>query len=251
MSDLISWWPADRVHGVPSCIVRCALFGVVKKGGRENIFQREIAAQKDIRVMYSGPQLDQADLDTLLALFAVGRESAKADWTGLISPCIAAKHLLQAMGRATGGGDFRWLMASLTRLQMAVIEIQHDQLSYSGQLVRDVYRDDETGQLHIELNSKLAELFGRNRFTRIDIYQRRQLRGNQLALWLHAFYSSHSSDGNHRFSTAGLQKLCGSKSELKEFRRGLRDALKLVAKFTGWKLELRDDRVFVDKNESF
>jgi hypothetical protein len=50
---------------VPNSIIRSALFGIVRRGRRMYVEERKIASIVGIDIIYSGPQLDQADLDVV------------------------------------------------------------------------------------------------------------------------------------------------------------------------------------------
>jgi hypothetical protein len=53
-------------RAIPNCVVKSALFGVVKKGARKYCKELEIASWRGNRLIYSGQQLDQNDLDVWL-----------------------------------------------------------------------------------------------------------------------------------------------------------------------------------------
>jgi hypothetical protein len=55
-------WP-EPMRGVPNGILRSALFGAVKRGKRRYLEREAVAAVDHIDIIYTGPRLDQADLD--------------------------------------------------------------------------------------------------------------------------------------------------------------------------------------------
>lgn len=60
-------WP-DATRGVPNVILRSALFGVAKpagKGGRSYMQRALIAATGDIKILQTGPRLEQSDLELI------------------------------------------------------------------------------------------------------------------------------------------------------------------------------------------
>src|SRR2546430_5815497 len=76
----------------------------------------------------------------------------------------------------------------------------------------------------MKLTSELADLSPRG-WTGLDWQQRRRLRRKPLALWLHAFYSTHAEP--FPYSVAKLRELSGGQTAvIKRFRQNLRAALK-------------------------
>ena len=91
----------------------------------------------------------------------------------------------------------------------------------------EFYRDEDTGSTVLEINPKLAALYGRTQWTQIDWEQRQWLRGKPLALWLHGFYASHAAP--HPLSVAYLHKLSGSQTkQLWKFKQNLTQALRYL-----------------------
>src|SRR3990167_8346897 len=55
-------WP-EEMRGVPNGVLRSALFGAIKRGKRRYIEREPIASLGGIAILYTGPRLDQSDLD--------------------------------------------------------------------------------------------------------------------------------------------------------------------------------------------
>jgi hypothetical protein len=84
--------------------------------------------------------------------------------------------------------------------------------------------------------------------TTIDWAQRKSLGRNNVAKWLHGFYSSHEQPYAYKVET--LQRLCGSTATLREFRRLLRESLERLVELgtiTRWEIETSTDLVSVIK----
>jgi hypothetical protein len=85
----------------------------------------------------------------------------------------------------------------------------------------------------IEVNPRVAILYGADGWTQIEWAQRWALRRQPLAQWLHGFYSTHAEPYPYKVET--LRRLAGSENEhLYSFRQELRSAMSKVAEITGW-----------------
>jgi hypothetical protein len=118
------------------------------------------------------------------------------------------------------------------RLRLLGLELKHQ-----GQLIHHWARDETTGRHILELNPKIAALYGRGGWSRIEWSQRQLLKGQPLAQWLHGFYTTHTEPFPYRVDT--LHELCGSEIQMmKHFRAELREALAKIAAATGWAWEI-------------
>ena len=113
---------------------------------------------------------------------------------------------------------------ALARLIGSVVEIKwtRERKAFAGALVSSFFRDDDTGRYVVKFNQEMATLYGQGH-TYIDWEQRQALGQNNLAKWLHGFYTTHAAPFGYKVGT--LQKLCGSGANLREFRRLLKAAL--------------------------
>ena len=240
-ATILPWWPAGA-RGVPNPVIRSALFGVVRRGRREYLERVKLPAIGGISVTYTGPRLDQADLDVWMQCL----ELFKAQDIGK-RIYFSAREFLQAIGRGPGGGNREWLYKALARLQATAVEIKNGEQVYVGSLIVEGARDERTGMLAVEVNPMLAELFQAASWSRIDWDERQGLGQDHLAKWLHAFYSSHA--GPHPIRVRTLQEWSGaSTEELWKFRQQLREAMTLINKATGWAWEIdRNDCLHVHK----
>ncbi len=235
-------WP-EAVRGVPNSILRSALFGAIRRGRRRYLQGEIIAAVDGIRIRQTGPKLDQADLDVWEQCLHLSRQQlgVKIEFT--------AYSFLSAIGRHHGKSGREWLMGAFRRLMATVVEIEDGKRAYFGPLLHHGARDDETGHYVIELNPKIAALYGYDGWTAIEWQQRLSL-SSPLAKWLHGFYSSHAEPYPIKVET--LHRLCGSENkQLFGFRRELREALRALETATGWKCWIdQEDLVHVEKKPS-
>ncbi len=192
-------WPAE-LRTCPSCVLRSALFGVVRRGRRSYLERQIIAAWANTTIRYSGMRLDQADLDVWLAALHITRES------GLGAPVrTSIGAMLKAMGRTQDGRAYEDFNNTIVRLTGCVVEITANRKTYGGSLIESFERDEDTGRYVLYLNPRLVVLFEDEAFALIDWEQRHGLR-RDLSKWLHGYILSHKATPKepHRI---GLEKL--------------------------------------------
>jgi len=212
-------WP-EEVRGCPSCVLRSALFGVVRRGRRKALEGEILATWEGVTIRYTGWRLDQADLDVWLAVLHIAREYALG-----MRVQSSVNRLLKAVGRNTDGRSHEWLKGAIRRLTACAVEITAGHKTYWGSLIEKGCHDEETGQFAIFLNPELAALF--DDVTWQDWEVRRGLNGD-LAKWLQGYIASHQAIANnpHRIGLERLRELCGSETEeLKKFRQQVKGAM--------------------------
>lgn len=175
------------MRGVPNITLRSALFGSSRSPSQAYLQRAEIFTQRPARMRYTGPRLDQGDLDVWITLLHMARQKTMGR-----SFKTSAYELLKLQGKTDAGNNRKTLYKRLFRLAAATLEISAARHSYTGGLVDSVYRDESTHELVISLNPELSKLFGPNEFTHIDWSIRRSLNAKPLAQWLHGFFSSHA-----------------------------------------------------------
>jgi len=198
-------WPED-VRGVPNVALRSALFGAIKKGARAYLERKEMHAQDGIKLIYTGPRLDQGDLDVWETVLHIARVQSLGD------ECrITAYQLLKALGKTDTGINRKTLDRRLSRMKATGVDVGVDGFSYEGSLIEAVYRAEESKEYIIKLNPKLISLFARDQFTHVDWTVRHALDGKPLAQWLHGYYASHAKP--YPLTVSTLLKLSGSENE--------------------------------------
>lgn len=244
---LPAWSEAAR--GVPNGVLRSALFGAVKKGPRPYLEREEIHALDGVRIVYTGPRLDQGDLDVWEAVLHLVRQQALGD------ECrVTAYQLLKLLGKADTGSNRDVLDRRLRRLKANGLDIHVGRYGYEGSLIDEIYRDEETLEYVIRLNPKLRPLFDKDQWTALDWAVRVELGGQPLAQWLHGFYATHAKP--YPMSVEKLHKLCGSETEeIWKFKQLLARALEAVSHACekhgqAFKAEIRDGLVHVDRQPS-
>jgi hypothetical protein len=238
----LPFWP-EEVRSVPNAVLRGALFTVSK----ERAVLKDltpIAAVDGIEIRYMGQRLNQVDLDLWEMLLHLQRMQPLGNRVE-----FTAHAMLKALGRSTSGADHEALNNGLARLIGSATEIKwvKERKAFAGALVSSFFRDDDTGRYVVKFNQEMATLYGQGH-TYIDWEQRQALGQNNLAKWLHGFYTTHAAPFGYKVET--LQKLCGSGANLREFRRLLKAALAKLVEISaigGWQIDAETDVVTVEK----
>lgn len=235
-------WP-EEVRAVPNAILRGALFGV----GRERTFLpvlTKIESVEGIEIRCKNDRLNQVDLDLWEALLHLQRLQPLG-----VKITFAARSVLVGLGRGESGRAHEDLHNGLARLVGSVVEIKwlKEKKVFVGSLVSSFFRDEESGRYVVRFNQDMALLYGSG-YTFLDLSQRQALAQNNLAKWLHSYYSSHARPYPNLVKT--VQRLCGSLASTKEFRRLLAAALAQlvgVGALLSWSIDQRTDMVKVVK----
>jgi len=201
-------WP-DRVRGVPNVLLRSGLFAATKRGVRPFLRVAPVTTLKNAQIRMTGERLDQSDLDVWLGVLHLARGLP------LNQPIeFTERGLLRSLGRggvqgeSLGTSDRLWLRRTLARLTMAELDVKVGLIEFKGPLVASSWRDQSKCLSQIWLDPRLILLFGRDGWTGVDWPIRCALRGHPLALWLHAFFSTHARP--HPLKIQTLHALCGS-----------------------------------------
>lgn len=187
----------DERRAASAAIFRSALFPPLNfQKARPYLEEAQIYATKGIEIYFTGKQFDQSDLDVYLELLHIAREYPFG-----VECCFTAYGFLKALGRATGKANHKWLHSVLIRLCAGVVDMTDHKTRYFGHLVESGIKDEITKHYRVRLNPEMARVFQGDLWASIDIQQRRELKQNQTAKALHAYYSSHANPGPHRYET--------------------------------------------------
>jgi hypothetical protein len=201
----------------------------------------KIASVDGIQILFTGPRLDQADLDVWEQCLHIARTETLGTRIS-----FTASGFLKAISRSTGKSDHEWLKGAFARLSSSVVELKDGKKAYFGALISYGQRNEETGFYELELNPTIASLYNDDGWTGEDWEQRKALKGKPLALWLHGFYSTHAEPFDYKIET--LWKLCGSEAkELKHFKEKLTDAIQALNEATNWNCRIEDGKLQIFK----
>lgn len=203
-------WP-EPMRGVPNGVLRSALFGAIKRGRRRYMERELVASVRGVSITYTGPRLDQSDLDVWEGALHLARSVKLGNRIE-----FTEKGFLRLIGRggpsgaSIGKSDREWLRKVLVRLTATAIEITQGPYTYCGSLIDEYSRDSSSGRYVVILNPRIKVIFNHDGWTRIDWSIRHALIGHPLAQWLHGFYSTHASPMPYKAET--LHFLCGSEA---------------------------------------
>lgn len=232
-------WP-EPTRGAPNSFLRSALFAAIQGKTRRYMKGEFLAAQKGVSVSFTGMQLDQSDLD----VWQQAADIAKVHPLGNVCH-FRANSFLKSIGRSNGKANYKWLHEAINRLIACAVEIRCGSKVFSGSLIHECLRDEETGIYKLTLSPALIKLFGANDWTALERQQREGLKGKPLALWLHGFYASHAAPFPLKVET--LQELSGSTTQRpRRFKEALKAAFADLEAVTGRKATIDGDLVSVD-----
>ncbi|WP_338109723.1 MULTISPECIES: plasmid replication initiator TrfA [Pseudomonas] len=242
---VLTSWP-DEVRGVPNVTLRSALFGSSRSASNAFLQRAEIYTQRPTQMRYTGPRLDQGDLDVWITLLHIARQKQMGK-----SFKTSAYELLKLQGKTDAGSNRKTLYKRLFRLAAGTLEISAKCHSYTGGLIDSIHRNDQEQKLVITLNLELSNLFGPNDFTHIDWSVRRALNSKPLAQWLHGYFSTHAepypvSIGTLMMMASSINSSASSREQ--NLRRAL-DALKDASNLHGqtFSYEISSGNVYVTK----
>jgi hypothetical protein len=237
-------WP-EPVRGVPNSVLRSALFGAIRRGKRAFQQRVPLASVDGVTILFTGPRLDQADLDVWEQCLHLARSGGLG-----CRVQFAAHGFLKSLNRNASGANHEWLKNAFARLASSVVEIKDGKRAYFGPMIHHGTRDDETGQYAIEINPAIVALYGSDGWSQVEWEQRKALKRQPLAQWLHGFYTTHAAPFPYKVET--LHRLCGSEAKLvSDYRKDLRAALDKLATATGWAWEIdNNDLVRIEKRPS-
>lgn len=230
-------------RGAPDSILRSALFSATKPGPRRQLDNEEVASVANVTIRQTGPQLQQGDLDVWIELVRLAAETQNSYIN------LPLKTLLTRLNRDKGSQSKERLLSTLLRLNACLVSITYTinkaEKNYNGNMIFEHSRDEKQ-HLVIRLNPRIAALFDKSSWSTLQLEQRRKLKRNPLAQWLHGYYSSHTRPFPIKIET--LRQLSGSQAQsLFHYRDRLRDAMEKVQGATGWGWQIKEDKLIVVK----
>lgn len=213
----------------PNELLRGKLFAPIARGRRKLLNRYPLGGSDDglLTFEYSGAQLDQADLDTLLTVLRVLADSSKTGNVNKITDengrheytriRFSRYGFLKELKRQTGRNDYHWLDDSLRRLTGELSIQIKDRGSINGPIIGKRIVDDETGDMVVDINQDFTTLFKNEQFAFVDMEERLSLPSG-FAKWLHGFVLTHT--GESFFSAEQLMEKSGSTTKrVRDFMR--------------------------------
>lgn len=194
----LAFWGEDY-RAAPNAVFRSALFPAMNGNQKENrryMEREEIYCVAGLKVLFTGKQFDQSDLDVYLELLNMAAVNPLG-----VPVKFSAHSLLKSLGLPTGGSNHARLHDVLIRLCAGTVDATDHGIRYFGQLLHGGIRDEITMNYTIHLNPEFVVLFGANMWSKLDLGVRRALSRNNTAKALHAYYSTHIEPLPHNIET--------------------------------------------------
>jgi hypothetical protein len=234
----------QETRPVSNDMARSALFSCVQGNKRRWLKNAVLATVGDVRIEFTGEQLNQDDCDTLMQLIFMARNKPLGQFV-----VVSAYAVLKGLGRKHGGRDHEQLRQEIERLTKGSVAIRGADINYVGHLIDESLQDLRTRRWLYRFNVNIRAFFGLDNYTLIDWERRKNLKRKDLARWLQLYWSTHSKP--FPVSVEFLREKSGSQTaELREFRRMLRRALKDLhdnGDLEAWKIDQASDLVYVDR----
>jgi hypothetical protein len=200
----LQFWGEDY-RAAPNAVFRSALFPALRSNEKENrqfLKNEEIFCVAGLKILFTGEQFDQSDLDVYLEILNRARSFP------LGTPVkFSAYALLKALGLPVGGSNHTRLHAVLIRLRGGTLDVTDHKIRYFGGLIEGGFRDDITLNYEVTINPKFAALFGFGMWSKINLEKRRALGRNNTAKAIYGYYATHINPTAHHFET--LANLAG------------------------------------------
>ncbi|MGY0343539.1 plasmid replication initiator TrfA [Xylella fastidiosa] len=234
-------WP-EFERAIPNHLARSSLFAPIAKGRRKQHDRTEIASRSDVKIFFTGKQLDMADCDVFMQGLAEAHRAALGERV-----FIKRGTFLKSIGRMDGRKDYAWLHESFRRLFLGALEIEAKNYTIgrtpksSGlHLVAGFDYDPEQEAYYLVFDPRILALFSNREFALIDWTKRRHIeRRVDMAKWLQNYIATHEA-GIHRIGVKYLKVWMDYSSPLNKFLTALTEALSELERLgiiTGTKIE--------------
>lgn len=249
------WLKPNLVPGavraaLPYEFARSALFAAQPanlKARRVFTKETEIASVQGFRIFQrTGKQLTQAEETLWLELLKLALRQQADPQGSRIPVYFTANGMLKVLGKAQDSKNRAALRASLNLLGDARIRVQReDGADWTANLIDIGTKPKDTDlTMAVFIDRAIATCLSSG-YTLANLEQRRALRDNPLAQWLHGFYSTHRLPAP--MHSGALQRLSScEKMRTRLWEAKLVAALAELAAVTGWKCEY-DGRLAIVK----
>lgn len=241
-------WP-ELERALPNHLARSSLFSPVGKGRRKMLDRVQIASRDDVRIIFSGKQLDMADCDVFMQVLQLGHKVPLGERIRL-----DRAEFLRAIGRSVGKNDYIWLHTAIQRLFSASLEIEViKKTGFAGlkiggtpkssglHLINGYDHDPDEDSYWLSLDKRIVSLFSNREFALIDWQKRNQIEKRvDIAKWLQNYIATHDS-GIHRISLRLLKQWMDYSSPIGKFKEAISEALEELERLeiiAGPRLEL-------------
>jgi hypothetical protein len=183
---------AEPERSAPTLWFRSAIFRVIQRGKRENVFEKPLPTPwVKGQLLFTGPELDQSDLDVMLQAVHMAASQGLVDQPLVFSD----KAMLHSLGKTYSSGNREWLRVSLSRLTSSkiTVKIDGDVRGREYQFLREQAWDN--GRRAVIVTESAVKLFADEGYTVLQWAARLSLT-TSLSKWLHGFLMSQPSTTN-------------------------------------------------------
>ncbi|MBK3779847.1 hypothetical protein G3A43_06240 [Paraburkholderia aspalathi] len=253
-----NWLRPDHVPGavraaLPYEFARSALFAAQPanlKVRRVFTAETEIASVQGFKIFQrTGKQLTQAEQTLWLELLKLALKQRDQPDSSRIPVFFTANGMLKVLGKSQDSKNRAALRASLNLLGDARIRVQRaDGADWTANLIDIGTRPTNSDvTMAVYIDRAIATCLSSG-YTLANLEQRRALKDNPLAQWLHGFYSTHRTPAP--MPSMALQRLAScDRMRPRIWTEKLMTSLGEVSAVTGWRCEfdVRSGLVKVDR----
>jgi hypothetical protein len=226
--NLFSKCDDDDSAAMPNTIARSALFAPIARGRRAYVKDEIIASRKDVKIIFSGLQLDIGDADVFMQAVRLA-DQKKLGTEFQILPYQFLSELGRGGKAKPGKKDLIWLKKAFKRLKNGNITIETNRFEVMLSLIDEYVFDKDTGNHYLRFNPKILALFRKEQYALIDWEKRKKIEVN-LSKWLQTYVASNKK-GKQKISVEKLKTWCGKEGmRIDKFKTVLKKALKELEK---------------------
>lgn len=234
-------WPTSSL-GIPNAFLRSALFGIRAKNKKRTFFDDvTVASLSNYTIKYTGPELDQLDLDIFEQIIELLIEQKPLNKVIYFSQYSFLKNIK----RDVGSSQYKELKRALKRLASAIIEIDDGNIIRFDGLIQNGEYNHKLRKYALKVTKNILSVYRPNSWSQVSRSERMQMKGQHLAQWLHGFYSSHAKPRAIKVKT--IHTLCRSHTKkIENFRYSLKLALNRLSSVTNWSCYIDEtDKVII------
>lgn len=224
LQEELPFWDEDN-RGVPNPLIRSGLFSVQNTEKRDYLNKFEVASLSNYTISYTGKDLQQDDLSVWMSLINMAKAKPLTD-----SVIFTGYQLIKDLKWRMHSESYKRAKESIERMKVTGLEIttKSADKGYVGSLIREFSWDemcaDGNARWMVRFEPRVSILFLNDTTTLVDWETRKKIGSRAtVALWLHAFYSSHREP--IPMSVEKFHELCRSADTVSSFRRTLTLAL--------------------------
>lgn len=219
------WFDEDRA--IPNHLARSSLFAPIARNKRELMDGVKIASRKDVKIYFSGKQLDEADCDVwmhtlhLIRMLPVG-----------VDVEINRASFLRDLGRSKGTSGYVWLHKAFERLAFAMVTIETDKYKIGGtvetevfHLIQSFHHKPREDSYRVSLDPRIHKLFSNKEFSLIDWQKRMQIcRRTDMAKYMQRLIATDRA-AIQRYALVDIKERMVYESPMNKFKEAISEAL--------------------------